>query len=224
MRRPNSPRRFHLCAADQRRRSGQRCPHTGDDDREAASAAAQRSVNRLYRLQKAAASASTDDFNNGKAAIGTGPYKLVPLCQGRSPRTGPQRCLVGRQTPWEKATLRILTNDRPASPLLCCQATSRRWKTRRRRTHGPLKNDKNLSLARVGSNRLILPAPSRFQAMSRHCHRQARQTVDQKSAQKDARVRKAISLALNRDAIVSRVMEGRPSPPANRCRMATRHV
>ena len=33
-----------------------------------------------------AAKASTEDFNSGKAAIGTGPYKLRALCQRRSHR------------------------------------------------------------------------------------------------------------------------------------------
>ena len=41
--------------------------------------------------------ASTDDFNSGKAAIGTGPYKLVALRQERPRRARAQRRVVGRQ-------------------------------------------------------------------------------------------------------------------------------
>jgi peptide/nickel transport system substrate-binding protein len=33
-------------------------------------------------VSKGAAKASTDDFNSGKAAIGTGPYKLVRYTKG----------------------------------------------------------------------------------------------------------------------------------------------
>ena len=61
--------------------------------------------------KKAAASASTDDFNSGKAAIGTGPYKAGPLCQGDRLELARNDAWWGGKTPWEKATLRILTND-----------------------------------------------------------------------------------------------------------------
>ena len=48
-------------------------------------------------ISKAAAKASTDDFNTGKAAIGTGPYKLVALREGRSHRARAKRRVLGRQ-------------------------------------------------------------------------------------------------------------------------------
>ena len=45
----------------------------------------------------AAEGAQTEDYNSGKAAIGTGPYRLVGLSLRRPGRAGAERRLVGRR-------------------------------------------------------------------------------------------------------------------------------
>ena len=70
-----------------------------------------------------------------------------------------------------------------------------------------LKADKNLSLSRVGSNRLIyLHLDSNRDVTPFVTDKQGKPLA--KNPLKDPLVRKAISLAINRDAMVSRVMEG----------------
>src|SRR5215470_17329372 len=62
-------------------------------------------------ISKAAAKASTDDFNSGKAAIGTGPYKLVRYAKSDRIELARNDAYWGGATPWETVTLRILPQD-----------------------------------------------------------------------------------------------------------------
>ena len=56
---------------------------------------------------------STEDFNSGKAAIGTGPYKLVRYTKSDRLELARNDAWWGGKTPWEKVTLRILPQDAP---------------------------------------------------------------------------------------------------------------
>ncbi len=62
-------------------------------------------------VSKQAAKASTEDFNSGKAAIGTGPYKLVHYAKGDRIELVRNDAYWGGKTPWDKVTLRLLPND-----------------------------------------------------------------------------------------------------------------
>src|SRR5436309_3378260 len=62
-------------------------------------------------ISKAAARAATDDFNTGKAVIGTGPYKLVRYAKGDRIELARNDAYWGGKTPWDKVTLRLLPQD-----------------------------------------------------------------------------------------------------------------
>src|SRR5438552_2589569 len=64
-------------------------------------------------ISKQAAKASTDEFNGGKAAIGTGPYKLARYAKGDRIELARNDSYWGGKTPWEKVTLRLLPADAP---------------------------------------------------------------------------------------------------------------
>ena len=64
-------------------------------------------------ISKAAAKATTEDFNCGRAAIGTGPYKLVRYAKGDRIELARFDGYWGGKTPWEKVTLRLLPSDAP---------------------------------------------------------------------------------------------------------------
>lgn len=166
--------------------------------------------------KKAAANATTEDFNTGKAAVGTGPYKFVRFAKGDRLELARNDAWWGGKTPWEKATLRILTND-PARVAALLSGDIQALENAPTSDIARLKNDRNLSLARVGSNRLIfLHMDSNRDVTPFATDRQGKPLA--KNPLKDPRVRKAISLAINRDAMVSRVMEdeavaaGQPLP------------
>ena len=71
----------------------------------------------------------------GKAAIGTGPYKLVRYTKGDRIELARNDAYWGGKTPWEKVTLRILTQDaaRVAALLVGRRAGDRERADRRRR-------------------------------------------------------------------------------------------
>ena len=52
-------------------------------------------------VAKAAAKATTEDFNSGRAAIGTGPYRLVRYAKGDRIELRATTVLGGK-TPWDK--------------------------------------------------------------------------------------------------------------------------
>ncbi|MBL8311190.1 MAG: ABC transporter substrate-binding protein [Burkholderiales bacterium] len=166
--------------------------------------------------KKAASGAATEDFNSGKAAIGTGPYKFVRFAKGDRVELARNDAWWGGKTPWEKATLRILTND-PARVAALLAGDVQAIENVPTADMSRVKSDKNLSVARVGSNRLIyLHLDSNRDVSPFVTDKQGKPLAN--NPLKDPRVRKAISLALNRDAIVSRVMEseavaaGQPLP------------
>lgn len=61
--------------------------------------------------KKAALGASTADFNSGKAAIGTGPYKFVRFARGDRVELSRNDAYWAGKPAWESVTFRILTND-----------------------------------------------------------------------------------------------------------------
>ena len=61
--------------------------------------------------RKSAEGLATEDFNSGKAAIGTGPFRFVVVQAGRSRRAGTQRQLLGTKPVWQKVSYRFIPND-----------------------------------------------------------------------------------------------------------------
>ena len=161
----------------------------------------------VYIIAKnSATGATTEDFNSGKAAVGTGPYKFVRFAKGDRLELARNDAWWGGKTPWEKATLRLLTND-PARVAALLSGDVQAIENAPTADMSRLKADKNLSLSRVGSNRLIyLHLDSNRDVTPFVTDKQGKPLA--KNPLKDPLVRKAISLAINRDAMVSRVMEG----------------
>src|SRR5437868_7490701 len=62
-------------------------------------------------VSKAAAKATTEDFNSGRAAIGTGPYKLVRYAKGDRIELARFDGYWGGKTPWDKVTMRLLPQN-----------------------------------------------------------------------------------------------------------------
>src|SRR2546423_5908847 len=65
-------------------------------------------LTQVFMISKKAENASNDDFNSGKAAIGTGPYKLVRYAKGDRIELARFDGYWGGRTPWDKITMRLL--------------------------------------------------------------------------------------------------------------------
>jgi len=151
--------------------------------------------------------ATTEDYNSGKATIGTGPYKLVEWKRGDRVIFEKNSSYWGGAEPWDKVTIRYLTNDaaRVAALLAGDVQVIDVVPTA---DIAKLKQNKDVALATAISNRLI------YLHMDQHRQTNSPFVTDkagkplEKNPLLDRRVRQAMSRALNREAIVSRVMEG----------------
>jgi peptide/nickel transport system substrate-binding protein len=164
----------------------------------------------LIVSKRAAQNATTDDFNTGKAAIGTGPYKFVRWVKGDRIELARNDAYWGPKAPWEKVTFRLLTND-PARVAALLSGDVQAIEAVPTADVAKLAANKELELFRAVSNRLIY--------LHLDSSRDASPMVTDKAGKplarnplKDARVREALSLAISRGAIAERVMEGAAVP------------
>jgi peptide/nickel transport system substrate-binding protein len=161
-------------------------------------------------ISKGAAKASTDDFNSGKAAIGTGPYKLVRYTKGDRIELARNDAYWGGKTPWEKVTLRLLPQDasRVAALLSGDVNVIENVPTS---DVANLRKDKRVAVFRTVADRLIYLHMDSDRDVSPFVTDKAGKPLA-KNPLKDPRVRKAISKAINRPAMVDKVMEGEAVP------------
>jgi peptide/nickel transport system substrate-binding protein len=156
--------------------------------------------------KKAATGASTEDFNSGKAAVGTGPYKLVRFARGDRIELARNDAYWGGKSAWDKVTLRILPADTTriaallAGDLDAIENIPTADLTR-------LKADANLRLEQKVSWRTLFLHMDQYRDHPPHLSDKSGKPLA-KNPFKDARVRLAVSKAINRRAIVERVMEG----------------
>jgi peptide/nickel transport system substrate-binding protein len=163
-------------------------------------------MTQIVIVSKAAAKATTDDFNSGKAAVGTGPYKLVRYAKGDRIELARNDAYWGGKTPWEKVTLRLLPQDasRVAALLAGDIQVIENVPTS---DAAQLKKDKRLAVYRTVADRLIYLHLDGSRDVSPFVTDKAGKPLD-RNPLKDARVRRAMSKAINRGAIVEKVMEG----------------
>jgi len=161
-------------------------------------------------VSKAAEAASTDDFNSGKAAIGTGPYKLVRFAKGDRIELARFDGWWGGKTPWARVTMRLLPQNasRVAALLAGDVDVIESVPTA---DIARLKQDKRLGLFRQVADRLIYIHLDSNRDVSPYVTDKEGRPLDHNPL-KDARVRKALSKAIDRKAIVQRVMEGEAVP------------
>jgi len=167
----------------------------------------------LIVSKQAAARATGEDFDRGKAAIGTGPYKLVRFARGDRVELVRHDDFWGGRLPWDKVTLLILPSDpvRTAA-LLSGQIDAIE--------HVPtadilrLRKNPALRLEQTVSWRTIFLHTDQVRDRPPGVLSKAGKPLE-RNPLKDARVRRALSLAINRQAIAERVMEGLALPAAN---------
>jgi peptide/nickel transport system substrate-binding protein len=157
-------------------------------------------------IAKAAAKASTDEFNSGKAAIGTGPYRLVRYTKGDRIELSRNDTWWGGKTPWEKVTLRILPQDASRVAALL-SGDVKVIEGVPPADVANLRREKGVNVYRTVADRLIYLHLDSNRDVSPFVTDKAGKPLD-RNPLKDPRVRLAISKALNRPAVVQKVMEG----------------
>ena len=167
----------------------------------------------LIVSKRAASGASGEDFDSGKAAVGTGPYKLVKFARGDRVQLARHDAYWGGRPEWDTVALRILPNDPTRTAALLSGELD------------AIENVPTADLARLrksGAHRLAQTTSWRTILLHVDQHRDSPPGVTDKAGKplaanpfKDARVRLALSKAVNRQAIADRIMEGLALPASN---------
>jgi len=155
---------------------------------------------------KAAAKATTEDFNTGKATVGTGPYRFVGWKKGDRVELARHDAWWGGRTPWEKVTFRIITSD-PTRVASLLAGEVRAIENVPTGDLAKLSASKDLSLYRTVSVRLMYLHMDTARDRTPFATDRAGKPLE-KNPLRDLRVRRAMSKAINRQALVERVMEG----------------
>ena len=160
--------------------------------------------------KRAAQDAQSPDFDAGKAAIGAGPFKLVRYVRGDRIELARNDAYWGPKPAWDRVTLRILTNDasRVAALLAGDVHLIEAVPTQ---DFAKVKANANLQVFTTASNRMIFLHMDTGRDKSPFVFDRAGKPLE-RNPFKDLRVRKAVSKAINRQAIVERVMEGMALP------------
>jgi peptide/nickel transport system substrate-binding protein len=158
---------------------------------------------------RAAKGATTEDFNSGKATIGTGPYKYVRYAKGdriELARNDAYWGAKGTQAAWDKVTLRIIAAD-PSRVAALLAGDVRAIENVPTADLARIAKSSDLTLYRTVSHRLMYLHLDSNRERTPFVTDKAGKPLD-KNPLKDVRVRRAISKAINRQALVERVMEG----------------
>jgi peptide/nickel transport system substrate-binding protein len=155
---------------------------------------------------KAAKGASSADFDSGKATIGTGPYRFVRYAKGDRIELARNDAYWGSKPVWEKVTFRLIPSD-PSRVAALLAGDVRAIENVPTADLARLSKDPDFSISRTVSYRLIFLHLDTNRDKSPFVTDKNGKPLD-RNPLKDLRVRKAISKAINRPAIVDRVMEG----------------
>ncbi len=163
--------------------------------------------------KKAATNASTEDFNAGKAMVGTGPFKFVRFARGDRVELARNDAYWGGKGHWEKVTFRIMPTD-PARIAALLAGDVDMIDGIPTADLAKLKGNANFQMAQKVSWRTIFFHLDQWRDNSPFVTDKAGKPLA-KNPLKDRRVRLALSKAINRAAIVDRVMEGAALPASN---------
>jgi len=157
-------------------------------------------------VSKSAENATTDDFNSGRAANGTGPYKLVRFAKGDRIELARFDGWWGGKTAWEHVTMRLLPQNASRVAALL-SGDVKVIESVPTADIARLKQDKRFALYRSVVDRLIyLHLDSNRDASPYVTDKEGKPL--ERNPLKDARVRKALSKAIDRPTLIDKVMEG----------------
>ncbi len=145
-------------------------------------------------------------FNDGTLAIGTGPYKLKSYVRGSAIELERNPSYWGKAEPWATVRLLPVTNAGPRLAGLLAGDYDV-IENPAARDLGRIKDDKRFGHVITPSTRVVY-----FQLDVARDQSPFVKSEDGKNPLKDLRVRKAMSLAIDRDAIVKRIMDGAAEP------------
>ncbi|WP_235034890.1 ABC transporter substrate-binding protein [Roseomonas sp. 18066] len=161
-------------------------------------------------ISRAHEKASTADFNSGVATIGTGPYRFVAYAAGDRLQLRRNDAYWGRAPAWENATIRIIPGSGVRIAALLSgdvQAIDNVPPTDARH----LAANSAVRVESTRSNSVLFLHMDQFRDQTPMVTDRAGQPLPQNPF-KDIRVRRALSLAIDRRTLTERLMEGAAAP------------
>ncbi|SDR53929.1 peptide/nickel transport system substrate-binding protein [Paraburkholderia fungorum] len=156
--------------------------------------------------RKIHASATTADFTSGKAAIGTGPYKFVSYANGQELRLSPNLQYFGGKPAWDSVVIKYISD--PGARIAALQSGDVDLiDTVPVENVNRLKQDKALALFETTGFLTIYLFPDSMRKDSPFVFDKDGKPLQSNPLQ-DVRVRQALSLAVDRSGIVTRLMSG----------------
>ncbi|HRK17793.1 MAG TPA: ABC transporter substrate-binding protein [Hyphomicrobiaceae bacterium] len=153
--------------------------------------------------------AKTEDYNSGKAAVGTGPYKFASYVPDDRVEVVRNDAYWGGKPQWEKITFRPI-KAAPARVAALLSGDVDMIEDVPTTDIERLKKDDKLTIVQTVSRRVIYFHLDQARDVTPFI--KGKDGAEIKNPLKDLRVRQALSKAINREAIVSRVMEGAAIP------------
>jgi peptide/nickel transport system substrate-binding protein len=164
-------------------------------------------------LSKAAAEGrATSDFNAGRAALGTGPYRFVEWQAGSRLVLERNPAYWGGAEPWSRVTFRPIAND-GARVAAILSGDVDMIEGVPGIDRAKLAAHPNLAIHEADAFRIIYLQMDSARDASPGLKDNAGQPLA-RNPFKDARVRQAISLAINREGLAERLLSGQAKPAA----------
>lgn len=154
---------------------------------------------------------ATSDFTSGRLAIGTGPYRHVAYAHNERLEVARNADYWGPAEPWERVVFRyvpnpgsrvaaLLANEVDLIDYVPVQDVDR------------LRRDPRFALFSVDSVTFVYLAPDAMRDTSPHVADKQGRPLEGRNPLADRRVREALSLAINREAIATRLYQGLATP------------
>lgn len=160
--------------------------------------------------KKVVEGSATEDFNSGKALVGTGPYILESYTPGKGFVAKADPNYWGEKALWDKVDYRYTSDAaaRTAALLAGDVDVIDKVSFADLRT---LQEDKRVNVFTYNGLRVFFLQPSFNPKATQYITDNAGKPLD-KNPLLDVRVRQALSLAINRNAIVDRILQGGATP------------
>ncbi|WP_211462299.1 ABC transporter substrate-binding protein [Collimonas silvisoli] len=149
---------------------------------------------------------NTENYNSGAAVVGTGPYKFVSYMPGDRVVMERSKDYWGSQPLWEKVNYRYINNAAARTAALLSGDVDVIDKVSVSDL-AKLKQSPNIKVFPYNGLRVLLLQPSFHQGSNPYIADNNGKLLD-KNPLLDVRVRQALSLAINRKALVDRILQG----------------
>ena len=150
--------------------------------------------------------AATEDYNAGRAVVGTGPYKFISYVPGDRTVFERSPSYYGPKPVWDKVNYRFISNGAARTAALLAGDVDVIDKVAVTDVD-KLRKTASVSVYTYPGLRVLLLQPSQRPGPNEFITDNAGKPLAQNPLQ-DVRVRQALSLAINRQAIADRVLQG----------------